>query len=84
MNKKMTIGQTADYLGYSIETLRRWDKSGYFKPDYRTGGNHRRYSIDSLRTHSNLDGKVEKNKENVQLRGAVYARVSAPKQRGDL
>jgi predicted site-specific integrase-resolvase len=37
-----------------------------------------------LRTYSNSDGKLEKHKENIQLRGAVYARVSAPKQRGDL
>ena len=80
----LRIGEVSCFLGVCTKTLRRWDESGYFKPDYRTSGNHRRYSIDSLRTHSNSNGKIEKHKENRQFRGAVYARVSAPKQRGDL
>ncbi len=80
----LRIGEVSCFLGVCTKTLRRWDESGYLKPDYRTSGNHRRYSIDSLRTYSNSDGKFEKEKENRPLRGAVYVRVSAPKQRGDL
>ena len=80
----LCIGGASCFLGFCTKTLRRWDKSGIFKRTYQTNGNHRSYSIDSLRAHSNLDIKLKKHKENDPLRGAVYARVSAPKQRGDL
>jgi len=47
-------------------------------------GTHRRYSIDTLRVYSNTkEFKTHENKTS-QLRCAVYARVSAPKQKGDL
>jgi len=41
------IGQAADMLGVSIETLRRWDAEGTIKVERSTGG-HRVVSIDEV------------------------------------
>ena len=51
MNKKMTIGQTADYLGYSIETLRRWDKEKIFIAQ-RKENNYRYYLLSDIENFS--------------------------------
>lgn len=52
--------EAARYLGISVATLRRMEKSGVLSP-YRTLGGHRRYSIEMLeeylensRTHTSL------------------------------
>ena len=39
----ISIGEAANMLGISIDTLRRWDKSGKF-PSIKSAGGHRRYS----------------------------------------
>lgn len=39
----ISIGETAEILGVSIDTLRRWDKSGRF-PAEKSEGGHRMYS----------------------------------------
>ena len=36
-------------LGVSLNTLRRWDASGYLRPAMRTAGDQRRYSLTQLR-----------------------------------
>ena len=42
---------------------------GYFKPNYRTMGTHRRYSIDTLRVYSNTkEFKTHENKEELLKR----------------
>jgi len=46
-NKDLNIGEAAGYLGISIDTLRRWDKSGKL-PARRSGGGHRYYSQTDL------------------------------------
>ena len=38
----ISIGGAAKRLGVSIQTLRAWDKSGYFKA-VKTSGGHRKY-----------------------------------------
>jgi len=38
-----TIGQTAEYLGVSLNTLRRWDESGKLVAIKKNGGTHRYY-----------------------------------------
>ena len=43
INKDINIGEAAEYLGVSIDTLRRWDKSGKL-PARRSEGGHRYYS----------------------------------------
>src|SRR6266446_7365665 len=45
-NKLISIGKTAKLLGVSIDTLRRWDKSGRLKPT-RSGIKGHRYYLQS-------------------------------------
>lgn len=47
-NKLLTIGQTAKLLNVSIDTLRRWDKSGRFKAIRKTSGGDRYYQPDDV------------------------------------
>ena len=51
MNNKITIGQTADYLGCSIETLRRWDKEKIFTA-HRKENNYRYYLLSDIEDFS--------------------------------
>lgn len=79
----ISIGQAALLLGISIVTLRRWDKSGIFKPDYITPGKHRRYCV--LRLRAKFFG--EENKEDIDFSERVaiaYSRVSSADQKCDL
>lgn len=41
--KLLTIAEAAEILGISIDTLRRWDKSGKFVAIRKDGGTHRYY-----------------------------------------
>ena len=41
--KLMTIGQAAEYLGVSLNTLRRWDENGKLVAIKKDGGSHRYY-----------------------------------------
>jgi len=41
--KLLTIGQAAEYLGISLNTLRRWDESGKLLAIKKEGGTHRYY-----------------------------------------
>ncbi len=41
--KLFTIGQAAEYLGVSLNTLRRWDESGKLVAIRKNGGTHRYY-----------------------------------------
>ena len=71
----LTIGETACLLGVSVPTIRRWCKEGKITEYCRTLGNHRRFSISSVRA---LLGFTEKR----QVVG--YARVSSHDQKHDL
>ena len=41
--KLLTISQAAEYLGLSLNTLRRWDESGKLVSIKKDGGTHRYY-----------------------------------------
>ena len=41
--KLLTIGQASEYLGVSLNTLRRWDESGKLIAIKKDGGSHRYY-----------------------------------------
>jgi DNA-binding transcriptional MerR regulator len=45
----VNVKKAAALLGVCKITLRRWDEAGQFKPDIRTAGGHRRYSIARLK-----------------------------------
>jgi putative resolvase len=67
------IGEAAKIRGVSIDTLRRWEKSGKLKAE-KTEGGHRRYRVADLL-------KVD----NSSLRFTViYGRVSTPDKKDDL
>ena len=82
MGKILKIGEAAEYLNVSIDTLRKWDKSNKLKP-LETAGGHRRYDTDTL---DEFLGKKKKDLEVTQIICATYARVSSndQKQKGDL
>src|SRR3989338_6287306 len=48
MKKHLSIGEAAEYLGISEQTLRRWDKDGTLKATYVSAGSHRYYSLTDL------------------------------------
>lgn len=47
IDKYISIGEAAEFLDVSIDTLRRWDKSGKL-PSIRTQGKHRVYKKEDL------------------------------------
>ena len=81
------IGKAATLLGVAKSTLRRWEKENRLIADYRTYGDHRRYSIVKLLQRiGQLPKTTKKIKTTVDERPKVvtYARVSGSKQREDL
>lgn len=53
MDKELlTITEAAEFLGVSIDTLRRWDKSGKLVATRKNGGTHRYYRKEDLEVFS--------------------------------
>ena len=46
-DKLFSIGEASEYLGISIDTLRRWEKKGKIEP-LRSPGGHRYYKRNEL------------------------------------
>jgi len=79
----LTIGDAAEILGVTDETLRAWERDGKLKPSYTEGG-HRRYKRIDI---EKLAGTyVEPPKIQSTNKVALYCRVSSheQKQKGDL
>ncbi len=74
MTRFIKVGEAAKVLGVSIQTLRRWEKTGYLMPDRKSEGKTRYYDLDKL-----LGKKVFDNGLTV-----AYARVSNHDQKKDL
>lgn len=74
MSRFVKIGEAAKLLGVSIQTLRRWEDTGYLMPARKSNGNTRYYDLDQLL------GK-EKIESNLTV---AYARVSSHDQKEDL
>ena len=77
MDKLLTISETAELLGVSESTLRRWEKEKRLIPDERTEGNQRRYRLSSVRPEM-----LHQRSENKKT--LAYARVSSRDQKEDL
>ena len=75
MNRYLTIGQTAEILGVSIQTLRNWDKSGQLVPDKKTQGGARRYSYETLSIFKRNSYSNNENRLTI-----AYARVANKNQ----
>lgn len=72
----MNIKQASEFLGVSIETLRRWERSGKIKT-YRTEGGHRRFDKTDLIRLKSADHST--NRLTIG-----YCRVSSSDQKEDL
>ena len=48
MSRFIKIGEAAKTLGVSIQTLRRWEATGYLVPHRKSNGNTRYYDLDRL------------------------------------
>ena len=73
----MTIGQAADLLGVSTQTLRRWERQGKSLGSQRTEGGQRRYEIAKILSYTRAGRPVSAGT-------VAYARVSSHDQREDL
>ncbi|MBR8830606.1 MAG: hypothetical protein N5P05_003863 [Chroococcopsis gigantea SAG 12.99] len=69
----LQIGDAAKLRGVSIDTLRRWEKSGKIQT-VRTEGGHRRYRVADLLKVDNPDLRYT----------VIYGRVSTPDKKDDL
>ena len=75
----VSIGQASMLIGLSVSTLRRWEDKNIIKPAFRTGGGHRRYCVETLK--SKILGIKTKKTKRIHV---AYARVSSYEQRNDL
>jgi len=75
MNRFVKIGEAAKFLGVTVQTLRRWERTGQLSPDKKTEGGTRYYSLDRI-----LGQNI---KQDPSLTYA-YARVSSVEQKEDL
>lgn len=74
MEKRLVkIGEAADLLGVSVDTLRKWEKSGELMPDRKTQGGTRFYDAAKLLNLGDADYPT-----------VCYARVSSYDQKDDL
>lgn len=74
MSRFIKIGEAAKLLGVSIQTLRRWEESGYLLPIKKDKGSTRYYDLEQL------SGK-QKDENELTI---GYARVSSHDQKQDL
>ena len=77
MSRLLSIIQTANQLGVSVSTLRRWDETGVLVAQ-RTPKGHRRYDL------SKINPNLTRNKVEQQRKTIAYARVSSHDQKPDL
>lgn len=78
MGKLLGIGETAQVLGVSKATLRKWDREGRLKPTEMTLGGHRRYDMSKIQTPRFRPIGQSPRKT------VAYARVSSRDQNKDL
>ena len=74
MNRLVKVGEAAKFLGVTVQTLRRWERTGQLFPDKKTDGGTRYYDIDRLLGVSSKEATVT----------FAYARVTSHDQKEDL
>ncbi len=75
----VSITTAAKYVGRSVKTLQRWDRTGRLKPTGRTPTNRRTYTLEQL---NEIAG--QNLVPHVPTRVIAYCRVSSTAQRPDL
>ena len=73
----LSVGAVSKMTGVSPSSIRRWEREDILVPDYRTPGNHRRYSYKKVLKFLGLQKYSGK-------KAVVYGRVSSNKQKNDL
>ncbi|MBQ3423556.1 MAG: IS607 family transposase [Romboutsia sp.] len=77
--KYYSIGEFANRIGKTIQTLRNWDKKNILKPSHVTQGGTRYYSQELLNHFLGLKSEKQINKKIIG-----YCRVSSHKQKDDI
>lgn len=78
----LSIGEFAEAIGKTTQTIRNWDKSGYLKPAKIGLGGHRYYTQSQV---DNYLGKKKISSCEFECRKIIgYCRVSTQKQRENL
>lgn len=77
--KYYSIGEFANKIGKTVQTLRNWDRKGTLKPHHITEGGTRYYSQEQLNHFLGLKQDKQLNKKTIG-----YCRVSSHKQKDDL
>lgn len=77
--KLLTIGQSAEYLGVSLNTLRRWDKNGKLVAIRKDGGTHRYYREADLEifTSDLMQFASDWIQEGIEFSGIFYCQTSS-------
>ena len=75
----LTISQAAEYLGVSLNTLRRWDESGKLVAIKKDGGTHRYYREQDLElfTSDLMKFATEWIRSGVEFPGTFYCPTSS-------
>ena len=77
--KYYSIGEFANKIGKTVQTLRNWDSKGTLKPHHATEGRTRYYSQEQLNNFLGLKQGKQLNKKIIG-----YCRVSLHKQKDDI
>jgi putative resolvase len=87
----VSMSIAAGIIGVCAKTLRRWEKSGFFRATFRTPGNHCRYNVSAVKSFKKQVSPSNSRSQDLmeaesETRVALYSRVSTTKQkqRGDL
>ncbi len=77
--KLLTIGQAAEYLGVSLNTLRRWDESGKLVAIKKDGGTHRYYREKDLEIFASdlMKFASEWITDGIEFPGTFYCATSS-------
>jgi len=77
--KLFTISQAAEYLGVSLNTLRRWDESGKLVAIKKEGGTHRYYREKDLEVFASdlMKFASEWIQDGVEFSGTFYCPTSS-------
>ncbi len=74
MSRLIKIGEAAKLLGVSVQTLRKWERTGELTPDRKSQGGTRYYQLDRLLGVRDVETDLT----------IAYARVSSHDQKDDL
>jgi putative resolvase len=77
--KLYPIGEFAELISRTEQTLRNWDKSGKLKPHHVSDGGHRYYSQQQLNHFWGIREDLQPKRKTIG-----YCRVSSSKQKEDL